>query len=80
MNKKLQNAQTVVQSMNGELVAFAPENEKSVNGYLFIVIAKFEREYTVWLYNDEFNGMYNGYYTESYENALIEFKRRIDRF
>jgi hypothetical protein len=80
--KKLQDAIEVVQSMKGELIAFAPEDLKYPDGYLYTVIAKFadKNEYTVWLYNSEFNGMYQGYYTNSYENALIEFKRRIDRF
>lgn len=80
--KHIQNAQKVVKSMNGELIAFAPESTTLLHpdDYLYIVIGKFEHEYTVWLYNAEFDGMYNGYYTNSYENALIEFKRRIDRY
>lgn len=79
--KKLQNAVEVVQSMKGELIAFAPETTTLLHpdDYLYIVLAKFEHEYTVWLYNAEFNGMYNGYYTTEYSDALNEFKRRINK-
>jgi hypothetical protein len=79
---KLQKAIEVVQSMKGQLIGFAPEDPKFPDGYLYTVIAYFadKNEYTVWLYNSDFNGMYQGYYTNNYENALIEFKRRIDRF
>lgn len=75
--KKLQNAIETVKSMKGELIGFAPEDAKYPDGYLYVVIAKFTNEYTVWGYNAEFNGMFNGFYTQDYNDALSEFKRRI---
>lgn len=70
----LTNAILTTASMNGEIIAFAPEQNET---QLYTVFAQFEHEYVVWNYNAEFDGMYNGYYTTDYQIARDEFVRRL---
>jgi 1,2-phenylacetyl-CoA epoxidase PaaB subunit len=72
----LKNAMKTVEQMNGEIIAFAPEHGDTG---IYTVFAVFEqkREYTVYNYNAEFNGLFAGYYTMMYDLARDEFVRRM---
>lgn len=63
-------------TMGGKIIGMV----KEVDGDHHIVIAEFAdkfNKFTVWNYNPEFHGFYQGYYTDSYKNAVTEMKRRL---
>ena len=76
MNAFYQMAQIEATRQGGLLIAFA----KEINGdYTYQCIAKFNHEYAVWLYNSEFNGMYNGHYTTDINCAYETFAKRLTK-
>lgn len=84
--QNLQNMTTQIEKMNGTVLGFAPESTflTHPDDCMYIVIATFEREltpteYTVWMYNPAFDGLFNGHYSHDYETSINEFKRRINR-
>lgn len=74
-----ENMNKLAKTMGGEIIAFAQEKDSY---FTFQCIAQFDDKhdkYTVWLYNLQFDGFYNGYYTSDKLGAYNEFLRRMNK-
>lgn len=79
IHRAIDKATKKIESMGGTILAFAVEPDNINEGILYQVVAKFDTEYIVWLYNAEFNGLTSGYYIDSARTAYEIFYKRLER-